>query len=253
MLAATQFWDGLKSEEGLGSAKDYDKAFQFYSLSADQNYAPAQNALALLYWFGKGVSKNLEKAINYFQKAVQQNNLMACCHLARLYEDGVIKETEHENGRLLRQKVVGINIPEPDPSKPYYQVQLFIYHLEKQWKADCQVKMGCNLLNQQPKQGIYLLLEAIHLCPSTEAMFQIGLHSENTKDEKKAFEFYQKASNLNYEKAYPKIAFCYETGFGTTINLIECLKWFRKAKMEKEVERVMKENWHLLSDLLLKT
>lgn len=248
MDSETLFLEGVKSEEGLGVAKDYDKAFQFYLQAADQNYAPAQNSLALMYWFGKGTPKNLEKTIEYFQKAVKHNNLMACCHLARLYEDGFIKETDLENRSIVLEKVLSIDLVEPKKSSVYYQEQLLIYHLEKQWKSDCQLKMGCHLLKKQSEKAIPLLMELA----SPEAMFLIGVHSENTKNEKKAFQYYQKAAQSNYQEALKKVAFCYETGFGTEINLIECLKWFRKAKMEKEVERVIKDNWDVLSHLLLK-
>jgi TPR repeat protein len=252
MDSETLFLEGFKCEEGLGVAKDYEKAFEFYSKAADLHYAPAQNALALMYWFRKGKPKDLEKAIDYLQKAVKQNNLMACCHLARLYEDGFIKETDSENSLLLKQKVLCMEVSQPHPSDKYHMVKMLIYHLECQWKADSQVKMGSHFSSKNDfNKAVNLFLEA-SLLPSPEALFQVGVHSEMNKDEKKAFEYYTKASDLNYEKSFSKLACCHETGIGTPIDYVNAMKWFRKAGLEGEVERVAKEQWKTVANFLIK-
>lgn len=75
----------------LDANKDYSAAFTWYSKAVDQNYAPAQDALGTLYYYGDGVEKNLIKSFELTLKAANQNYAPAQDNvgLAYKYGDGV--------------------------------------------------------------------------------------------------------------------------------------------------------------------
>jgi TPR repeat protein len=55
-------------EKGLGVAQDYNHAIQCFLLAANQDYAPAEGALAAIFDLGLGVEPDKEKA--YFWASV---------------------------------------------------------------------------------------------------------------------------------------------------------------------------------------
>src|SRR5262249_27993611 len=67
---------------------NHAEAAKWYGLAADQGFAPAQNALALLYYRGQGVRKDLGQAEHWVRKAAEQGLPRAQTRLAYLYEQG---------------------------------------------------------------------------------------------------------------------------------------------------------------------
>ena len=55
-----------------GQRRDYEKAFYWYALSAEQGYASAQYSLGSLYAHGTGVEQDFKKAIEWYSKAAEQ-------------------------------------------------------------------------------------------------------------------------------------------------------------------------------------
>ena len=53
-----QFNLGLTYHYGYGVQQDYDEAFKWYSLAADQGLASAQNNLGLMYYLSDGVAQD---------------------------------------------------------------------------------------------------------------------------------------------------------------------------------------------------
>lgn len=54
--------------------KDYASAFIWYSKAAEQNYAPAQFNLGLMYEMGDWVNRDYGSAFSWYQKAANQQN-----------------------------------------------------------------------------------------------------------------------------------------------------------------------------------
>ncbi|CAI2185140.1 18568_t:CDS:1, partial [Funneliformis geosporum] len=48
-------------------------------------------------------------------------------------------------------------------------------------------------------------------------------------DERRAFELYLKAANMNYNVAQYNVAICFEDGIGTTKNKEKANEWYKKA------------------------
>ena len=57
---------------GEGVDRDYTKAVEWYTKSAEQEYASAQYSLGRCYENGNGVEKDLEEAKKWYQKAADQ-------------------------------------------------------------------------------------------------------------------------------------------------------------------------------------
>ena len=60
-----------------GVTKDYKKAVEWYTKSAEQGYARGQYSLGYMYHNGKGVTKDKAKAVECFTKAAEQKFQLA--------------------------------------------------------------------------------------------------------------------------------------------------------------------------------
>lgn len=68
--------------------KQFPKAAKWYAKAAAQGYAPAQNALALMYWDGRGVRRDDAVAFALFQKAADAGLTSAQHNLGLMYLEG---------------------------------------------------------------------------------------------------------------------------------------------------------------------
>lgn len=69
---------------GLGVSKNYQSAFTWHQLAAQQGNASSQNMLGSMYEHGLGVEHNQQSAINWYQKAAIQGIMEAKKALVRL-------------------------------------------------------------------------------------------------------------------------------------------------------------------------
>ena len=68
--------------------RDYDIAFEYYLKAAEQGHVDAQYMVGLCYEEGKGTQKDLQKAGDWYKKAADQNDEDAYESLDRLYVAG---------------------------------------------------------------------------------------------------------------------------------------------------------------------
>ena len=76
---------GILYAEGQGVKEDFEKAREYFQLSAKQNNSDALCFLGKVYEEGLGVPKDHLKAKYYYELAAKQNNSYACVYLASLY------------------------------------------------------------------------------------------------------------------------------------------------------------------------
>jgi localization factor PodJL len=79
---------GAQFTDGRGVTADMKQAANWYQLSADRGFAPAQYRLASLYEKGNGVDRDLAKAKDYYERAANAGNASAMHNLAVLYASG---------------------------------------------------------------------------------------------------------------------------------------------------------------------
>lgn len=73
---------------GLGTEKNYTKAFEWFLKSAKENNKFAQFSLANLYYYGNGVEKDLSQAFLWYQKSASQGQPYASYAVAQMYSKG---------------------------------------------------------------------------------------------------------------------------------------------------------------------
>jgi TPR repeat protein len=80
---------------GKGIAFDPKQGLQWLRKSADQNYAPSEFALGVIFQLGdQSVSKNAHEAAAWFRRAAQHNNGDAQTRLATMLAQGLISKQE---------------------------------------------------------------------------------------------------------------------------------------------------------------
>lgn len=91
---------GWMYESGLGIAKNYDLAIQWYEKAADQGDMVAQQSLGQMYRYGKydgGVKKDYVKALKWFRLSAEQGNRMSQQHMGDMYKQGLgVKQSDIE-------------------------------------------------------------------------------------------------------------------------------------------------------------
>lgn len=77
-------------EAGLKAIKDkdFDKAFELFTILAKAGNAEAQHNLAMLYRTGKGTPKNLPASFEWFRRAADQGISDAQYYLGHMYDGG---------------------------------------------------------------------------------------------------------------------------------------------------------------------
>jgi hypothetical protein len=70
---------------GFGVQQDYKIAFELYTLSADQGFAPAQRNLGQMYWQGVDVTQDYQAAFELYKLAAEQGNARAQNNLSAMY------------------------------------------------------------------------------------------------------------------------------------------------------------------------
>jgi hypothetical protein len=68
----------------LYSEKNYEEAFRYHALAADQGYTPGENNLGCCYRHGEGTEVDLGKARYWFERAAAKGFEIATRNLARL-------------------------------------------------------------------------------------------------------------------------------------------------------------------------
>lgn len=88
---------GARYTDGRGVAADLKQAANWYQLSADKGYAPAQYRLASMYEKGNGIDRDLAKAKQYYDQAANQGNASAMHNLAVLYASGTVGQQDYDS------------------------------------------------------------------------------------------------------------------------------------------------------------
>lgn len=73
---------------GLGTEQNYEKAFQWFLKSAQEDNKFAQYSLANLCYYGTGVEKDLPQAFLWYQKSASQGQPYASYAAAQMYSKG---------------------------------------------------------------------------------------------------------------------------------------------------------------------
>lgn len=178
---------------GLGTEQNYEKAFQWFLKSAQEDNKFAQYSLANLCYYGTGVEKDLPQAFLWYQKSSSQGQPYASYAVAQLYDKGeyVSKNAETAQG--------------------YYKVALLGFlKLENKDQADDNLYYKLGAMYKKGLGTEIDIPKAIeYFEKSTENMwstYQLGRlylfgAEELEKDKEKAVEWLTKSANDGNEYA----------------------------------------------------
>ena len=85
--AEEDYQQGIGYESGEKVAQNYTKALEYFQLSSNKGYAPAQYKLGIAYAHGQGVKKDINLAIGWYTLAAQQGYSAAQRSLCQIYMD----------------------------------------------------------------------------------------------------------------------------------------------------------------------
>lgn len=197
--------------------EDYLKAVYWYEKSAEQGYAPAQEAFGELWQkgLGTGVKKEPDniKAREWYEKAAAQNNALAQHKLSRLYYVGKGVKQDYSKAFSLEKQAAESGIAEAQ------------YYLG--WMYDHG--RGCT----KDQKAAFNWYEKASAGGNTDAMVMVGYCYEYgtgvQKDIAKANQWYEKAANLGNAVGQFNIGFQYKTGSGVPQDYKKALEWYQKA------------------------
>lgn len=78
----------VKEAEKYRNAGEYEKAFEVYTLAADEGNAHAMNGIGNMYAFGMGVKYDFKQAILWFEKSAREGYAPALYNLGMLHRYG---------------------------------------------------------------------------------------------------------------------------------------------------------------------
>ncbi|MBB3312936.1 localization factor PodJL [Rhizobium sp. BK196] len=109
--ALALFEIGARYTEGRnGLVADQKQAANWYQLSADKGFAPAQYRLGSMYEKGNGVDRDVQKAKTLYERAAGQGNASAMHNLAVLYASGALGQQDYTTAASWFQKAADLGI-----------------------------------------------------------------------------------------------------------------------------------------------
>ena len=196
---AHKYESSLDNENG----EILDSTLEWYKMSAEKGYAPAQFNLGWYHENGElfNMQKNYDIAIKWYTKAAEQGFLQAQVELSRLYAEGKGTTQDNEKAVFWMNKAL---------QKKHSKIQFKLYNME----------IGDTIINKK-KQKIHVLLTC-----SCNSCIECGLATDKLiyMD---AFGRHSYLSNTNY---------CFNNAEIKTIDyIIEC-----KQRSEKSLLREWK-------------
>ena len=183
--ARMQYNFGMDYLNGNEVERDYKKAVECFIKSAEKGFAMALNQLGKCYYEGLGIDRNEQKAIECFIKATEQENLDAYENLGKHYY------------------YLAINNKDIEKQEQYYAKSLeYFKYVKRPSEEGIEIIIKCykNIINNFEKEpnSIEILLISAFGFDSPKILLNIGKYFEYgykvTKDLKRAFEFYKKAT-----------------------------------------------------------
>ena len=79
---------GVMYQYGRGVAQDYKEAAKWWRLAAAQGNVSAQDNLGFMYQYGQSIAQDYKEAVKWYRLAAEQGDAAAQLNLGAMYEDG---------------------------------------------------------------------------------------------------------------------------------------------------------------------
>ncbi|MBB3656166.1 localization factor PodJL [Rhizobium sp. BK650] len=109
--ALALFEIGARYTDGRnGLAADQKQAANWYQLSADKGFAPAQYRLGSMYEKGNGIDRDVQRAKALYEQAAGQGNASAMHNLAVLYASGALGQQDYAAAATWFKKAADLGV-----------------------------------------------------------------------------------------------------------------------------------------------
>jgi TPR repeat protein/tRNA A-37 threonylcarbamoyl transferase component Bud32 len=213
---------GYLYEHGINVPKDYTQALEWYVKGAAYNHPTAGQAahnIGVLYENGSGVPKDLKKAFAWYTLALQKGNPGELSTVAVCYLDGIgVAVDETQAAILLKRAAETGDVSACEHLGDLYETGRGV---EKDYSLAAQYYYKAAVMNSFVAKYKLAKLWQAHHAPQYEP--QIRQVSASAFADCKPLA----------EKGYPYAQFAlgqmYEFGIGTSKDLNEAMKWYKKA------------------------
>jgi TPR repeat protein len=243
----------------LGNAHDFghfgvpcnaERAFELYTLAAQQGDAHAQCCVGICYAYGRGVNQDEEQAVHWYSEAAKQGSAQAQCNLGYSYEIGrrPLEKSMREANRWYRRAALrDYSVAQHNLGVSYLLGRELPQNVElaNRWFARAaeqsnpaaQVALG---YSYETGRGVVVSLpKAVELYAAAAKagdaqgqhnyahMLQNGFGVERNLSE--ASRWYLAAAEQGLAVAQDNLATMYVDGSGLNKDLTEAVSWRRKA------------------------
>ena len=198
--------------EGIGTKKNYKKAYRYYQKAARQGNAYAAYSQAFMLMYGEGVKKTPPKAFHMFSELADNGFELAALEMYRAYQNGNGCEKDAAQARQWLEKAANYRVPTG-----------LLY-------------LGMEVAEEDPVRGFFLLKEAADL-EDKRAQYLTALCYQEGKgapaNARRAFEYMLLSAKQHYGPAQWQTAQWYAQGYGTRKSVYQEFRWTRLAALEQ--------------------
>lgn len=252
--------------KGIGTSMNYKEALKRFLIAAEDHQANALRNIGDIYYHGWGVPRNVELARNYYSQAVFEGDMLALESDANLnYENGehdkaiqaLLALKNHSDRSLMNLGHYYYNKQDYAASVSYFER---VNKLDKEYGktiADLADKMYANdkikaisfyeksvdldfeyvtsfrrignYYLKKDKRKAYNFLEKAAALNDPEGTCFLGYYYEQESNYYKAAEYYEKAINLGYKKAYAYLGTLFKNGNGVEKNEEMAVEYWKIA------------------------
>jgi TPR repeat protein len=250
----SQFATGSNFEHGKGVAKDLAEALRWYRKAADQGYARAQFNVGNSYYHGLGVTRNYAEAIKWYRTCAEEGDVLVAGRA--LYGLGFC----HANGQGVTKNLVEAYAHYDLAGATVAEARVGLLDLGSKLTADqlaaakkrsaaLQKELGDKLRlkdkTAKPSQSVTPASAEPAKVPTPQvtktmaeqrdayAQYRMGYRYANgdgvEKNLVESLKWYRKAAENGQVEAQYRLGFIYEQGRGVPVNYVESASWWRKA------------------------
>ena len=202
-------------EEGMRyyETEEYDEAVFRFRKAAESGNAKAQNALAICYYNGNGVTENNEKAFEWYLKAAEQG----------------LKEAQYMVGYSYYYGL-GTDISESEAVK-WFQLSANQGYAKAQFALGCCCEDGTGIeQNLEDAVYYYRLAAEQDLSGAQAELGRCYFYGNGTvKSYPKAVYWWEKAAEYKDPDAMHMLGHCYMDGLGVIKDERKAITWFEQA------------------------
>jgi TPR repeat protein len=184
--------------------QNYEEAFKWFNKAADQGFSMAIYSVAFYYYHGIGTTiQNSSTAEKYLLLAVEKDNIDAMILLTKYYFD-ISKGKEVID---LCNNLHGI------------ETLANCYHFG-------------NFVGQDTQKAIQLCTKAMEISDDVKYIKILANYYYENDQNNKIYDLYHKyvtETDITSAIVMNELAHCYQYGIGTELDLMQAVKWYKKA------------------------